>query len=390
MSRYLHRVWCLALPIACVAIAAAQSEIRNQPGGTRLLCIDADGSIRKEPTGPRVLFLDPDGKSIRKEPTGPLILFFDGDSVRENPNGPRIAFLDERSVRRTPTSPVLMDYKHPDICPTANDKREFFVDGPDLTKHQLVGVLYLLKPKLFELSKEETDRLKKEMDTNAKAEEARLAADRAVGKFDILTADGAPASSGTVVVAPKKGESYQVKFSHKGGPEWTGVGVQFVQKDQDRYFWVAFGTPQTVGLGVFDIKGGVLEGKWYNGWSNEDPKNTGMENLKGPESLDGEFTITAAKTPHDGIDYTGTCVIKPFDLSFDNDYKPYTLTWTIGGKPYTGIGLRTRENKLYVAMGSGEALNLGSFKLGTNGEMIGDFFSNKKAKGYYTTSKMPG
>lgn len=384
----------IRLPIAsCIGVLAfaslahAQSEIRDA-GGKRLLCIDADGeTVRKEPSGPRLLHIDSDG-SIRKEPTSPRILFVDGEDVRENPGGVRIAVIDgDGDIRRAPTSPVLMNYKHPDIGATSASKREYSVDGKELTRPQLAAVLHILNPKLFELSKEETDRKSKEMKQNAEAEEKRLAADRAVGKFDILTASEAPKDSGRVIVAAKQGDCYQMKIEHKGGPEWTGVGVQYQQKDQDRWFMCAFGTPKTVGLGVYEIKGGTLEGKWYNGWSDADPKNTGMENMKGPESLDGQFVVTAGKTPHDGIEYAGACVIKPVDENVDGGFKVYSLTWTLGGKDYYGIGLRSKEGKLYVAMGTGEAFNIAAFKLGTNGEMIGDFLSNKKVKGIYTTSK---
>lgn len=369
-----------------VALATAQSEIRTGPGGKRLLCIDPDGqSIRKEPSGPRVLFVD--GDDIRPEPGGVRLLFVDGDDVRPEPGGIRLAFIDGDDVRRNPGGPVLFNYKHPDLAPSFGAKSEYFVDGKELTKPQLVAVLHLLKPDMFKLSKEREEELKKEMKANGEAEEKRLAADRAVGKFDILTANGAPASSGRIT-SVKSGNVYQLKFEHKDGPVWTGTGVHYKQKDHDQYLVLGFGTTNTVGLAEYEIKGGNLEGKWYNGFTDGDAKNTGSENLKGPESLDGEFTIVAAKAPKSGAEYTGKVTIKPLDINVDGGFKVYSVTWTIGTATIQGIGLRSEDNRLYVASGGGEAFNVAAFKLDTDGTMIGDFVNGKKEKGFYTTSKV--
>jgi hypothetical protein len=375
--------------IAMSTHAKGQQDIRPKPGGERLLCIDADGqSIRKTPNGTRLLFLDADGQTIRKEPSGPRLLFVDADSVREQPGGVRLAFLDGKDIRRSPGSPVLYDYTHPDLSATAHSNREFFIDGAKLSNQQLVGVLYLLKPKLFELSSDEQAALKKEMEENAAAEDKRLAADRAVGTFEILTAYNAPARSGRIVVAPKKGDSYQLKWSHKEGPEWTGTGVQFVEQDGDRWLWVALGAPGTTGLGVFEIKEGELKGKWYNALSDQDPKNTGTETLNGPKDLNGEFAITEAKAPATGAPYTGKVTIKPLEVTFDNDFHAFGLTWDFGGKTIKGVGLRTKEGKLYVAAGTGEVTRLGAFKLDTDGTMVGDFLTETHEKGYYTNNKV--
>jgi hypothetical protein len=369
--------------------ASGQQDIRPQPGGERLLCIDADGqSIRKEPSGPRLLFLDADGQTIRKDPSGPRILFVDGDDVREEPGGVRLAFIDGNDIRRAPGSPILFDYTHPDLSPTAHSNREFFVDGGQLSNQQLVGVLFLLKPQLFELSSDEQAALQKEMEENAAAEDKRLAADRAVGTFEILTAYNAPARAGRVVVAPKNGDSYQLKWSHTEGPEWTGTAVQFTEQDGDRWLWVALGNPGMVGLGVFDIKGGELNGKWYNALSDRDPKNTGTETLKGPDSLDGEFTITHATAPGTGAAYTGKVTIKPLEVTFDNDFQAFDLTWDFAGSTIKGVGLRTKEGKLYVAAGAGDAIRLGAFKLDTDGTMVGDFLTETHEKGYYTNNRV--
>lgn len=360
-------------------------DIRPQPGGQRLLFVDSDGFIRPAPGGKRLLYLE--GDTIRDDHGGKRLLFVDGDDVRPEPGGIRLAFIDGYDVRRRPGGKILMNYRHPDVCPTAADKRIYFVDGGKLSGPQLVGVLYLLKPELFKLSAEEEAELKKEMKEAGEAEDKRLRADRAPGKWDILAASGRDGiSGGTVTIAPKKGEAYQVKFEHKQAAEAQGVAVQR-EISYDRLLWVAFGPPKTVALAVYEIKGGTLEGKWYPWYYDGDSKNSGTESLKGPENLDGEFTITAAKAPFTGAAYTGTVTIKPVEIVGAPDQeKPHNLTWTFGDKKIHGIGIKVK-NFLVVCSGSGEDFYLANMILGTNGDMIGNWFSNKNAMGYYNTNK---
>lgn len=377
----------LSLAAVVASNAWAQQDIRPQPGGKRLLFVDGD-TIRPEPGGKRLLFID--GNDIRPEPGGKRLLFVDGDDVRPEPGGIRLAFIDGDDIRRAPGGKILMNYHHPDICPTFKENRIFFVDGAQLTKPQLVAVLYQLKPELFKVSAEEQDAQAKAMKEAGEAEDKRLAADRPPGKWDVLSAGGTDdvKRDGKVLVSKKKGDTYLVKFEPTSGTAAAGegVGVQQVYS-ADHHFWVAWGPPKTVGLCVYQIKGGTLEGKWYPWYSDGDAKNVGSENLKGPESLDGDFTITSAKSPATGAEYTGKVTIKPVEIVGSADsMKPYNVTWTIGDKTFKGVGFRAKD-WLVVSCGSGDSFYIGDFIMGTNGDMIGDWYNHKNQKGWYNNNK---
>jgi len=117
----------------------------------------------------------------------------------------------------------------------------------------------------------------------------------------------------------------------------------------DKTFWVAYGTPKTVALCVYDIDGGTLKGKWSPWYIDGDAKNTGSETLTGPASLDGDFKITAGKSPTTGAEYTGTVTIKPAEIvGATDDAKPYLLTWTFGDIKVYGIGIKSGK-QLFVA-----------------------------------------
>ena len=120
----------------------------------------------------------------------------------------------------------------------------------------------------------------------------------ASGTCSTATARSRKPSKGSITVAAKKGDAYPVTFdlTSGGGPSWTGVGV-YKEGSGDKNFWTAYGTPKTVGLCVYEIDGGNLKGTWYPWYIDGDAKNTGTEELKGPPTLDGDFTITSANAP---------------------------------------------------------------------------------------------
>jgi hypothetical protein len=189
-----------------------------------------------------------------------------------------------------------------------------------------------------------------------------------------------------VTVGAKVGEAYPVKFDHKAAPEAQGIAVQ-KELAGDRLLWVAFGPPKTVALGVYEIKGDTLVGQWYPWYYDGMPKNAGTESLKGPENLNGEFTITAAQAPFTGAAYTGTVNIKPVEIvGAPDSEKPFELVWTIGDKKIYGFGIKTK-NYLYVCAGSGSEAYLANLVLDSSGTMIGNWYDHKHAMGYYTTSK---
>jgi hypothetical protein len=229
---------------------------------------------------------------------------------------------------------------------------------------------------MFKLSDDEINAQKKAM-KEAGAEEDRLAKmDQVAGKWTMLNSHGPveKLSQGSITVSPKVTDAYPVTFDHtpSGGPTWTGVGV-YKEVSGDKLFWTAYGTPKTIGLCVYEIKGGALEGKWYPWYINGDPKNVGTENLKGPETLDGEFTIVSAKAPATGAPYAGTVTIKPKKIVGAGDWaQPYDVIWTLGTLKIYGIGIRT-GNFLFVSTGSGADTNIARFQIG-NGTMNSDWF----------------
>ncbi len=202
------------------------------------------------------------------------------------------------------------------------------------------------------------------------------AADQIAGKWEMLNGHGPVEKIGVgfITVGGKKGGAYPVTFDHTkgGGPMWSGVGV-YKEDFGDKHFWVAYGTPKSTGLCVYEIKGGALEGKWYPWYIDGAAKNMGTESLKGPEGLDGDYQIVSAKAPGTGAPYTGTVTIKPLTIvGAADEGKPYELTWTLGTVKVKGIGIRTKDF-LYVASGSGADVNIAKFKI-QNGSMTCDWF----------------
>jgi hypothetical protein len=370
----------------CEAICLGQMDIRSQPGGKRLLYVDNDGFIRPEPGGKRLLYIDED--ILRDEPGGKRLLFVDGTDVRPEPGGIRLAVMDGRDLRRSPGGKILLNYRHPDICPTAQDKRIYFVEGPELSGPQLIGVLYLLKPDLFKLSAAEEAKLKKEMKQAGEETDKLLSSDRAPGKYMILAGSGRDGiSKGNVTVSVKYGDAYHMKFEHASAPECAGVAIQR-EVSNDRFLWVAFGPPKTIALAVYEISGGKLEGKWYPWYYDGDAKHVGTETLTGPANLDGDFSIVAAKAPTTGAAYTGTVTIKPANIvGALDDEKPYKLTWTFGDKKILGIGIKVK-NTLVVCTGTGDESFIGSLQLNNTDGMVGNWFSNKSLMGFYNTTKV--
>jgi hypothetical protein len=180
-----------------------------------------------------------------------------------------------------------------------------------------------------------------------------------------------------------------VTYDHtkKGGPTWGGVAV-YKEMFGDKLLWAAYGTPKTVGMCVYEIRGGTLEGTWYPWFIDGDAKNTGTEVLKGPETLDGDYTIESAKAPYTGAAYTGTVSIKPAKIiGSDDNEKPYLITWTIGTAKINGIGIR-HKNFLFVSSGTGADVNVAAYQI-NNGSFNGDWYklgSKEKGGGAATSS----
>jgi hypothetical protein len=374
MVRGLRWLAGLSLVVASgTAASAAPTFVETEPGGKRVLSV-GDKEVVVEATGKTAIYID--GDELKTDPHGKAVLVVDSDDVRPAAAGVKIATFDGDDVRHGPGGKVVINYRHPDICPDAHANRIFRVNGPKLTKQQLAAVLLVLKPELLKLTDAEVAEQKKAMaEAGAEADKA-AAADQVAGTWRVLNGTGpvGKTGDGSITFAPKKGDVYPVTFDHaaNGGPTWGGV-AWYKEINGDKLFWVAYGTPKTVGLCVYEIDGGTLKGTWYPWYVDGVAKNTGTEELSGPASLDGEFKIVSAKAPTTGAAYTGTVTIKPTEIvGSDGEAKPYLLTYTLGAAKVQGIGIRTGKY-LFVSSGAGPDVNVGKFKIG-NGTFNGDWY----------------
>jgi hypothetical protein len=299
------------------------------------------------------------------------LLVVDDSDVRHTSNGLVLAtFGTNEEMVHGRRGKVIVYYHHPDICPKFGANAIYRVNGKPLTKTQLVAVLHQLKPDLFVLTDEEKAAQRKEIAENTAEADRRSKLDPIPRKWQVLNGHGPVENigSGDITFAPKKGDAYPATFDYtaNGGPNWTGVAV-VRSINNDPILFAAYGTPKTIGLCIYEINGGALSGKWYPWYIDGDAKNTGTEELKGPESLDGEFSIVSAKAPATGAAYTGTVTIKPQEIvGAGAGEQPYLLTWTFGATKIQGFGIRTGKY-LVVSSGAGPDVNIAKFKLENGG-----------------------
>lgn len=369
----------LARLLFCVTVvaalpAAASSFICQEPGGKRLIEIDGNDISRVD--GKIALRID--GDDITASGEDKKLFVVDDSDVRHSAAGVKIATFDGKNIRHGPypDGKVMINYQHPDLCPTASANRIYSIEGDPLSHQQLVAGLYLLKPDMFTLSTEEVGEQQKAIKEAGEEQDKKDAADQVAGKWTLLNSSGISdkVGKGTITVAEKKGAAYPVTFdfTDAGGPTWTGAGFYEVVNG-DKLFYAAYGTPKTIALCVYEIAGGTLNGTWYPYYVDGTDKTVGTETLKGPETLDGTYTIESAKAPFTGAAYSGTVEIKPLAIvGADDDAKPYSITWTIGTAKLSGIGIRS-GNHFFVATGTGADVNIARFKLG-NGAMNSNWF----------------
>lgn len=372
-------------------VRADGSFICQEPGGKRLVYI-RDKEVSLTPGSKMLIYISGNDLlvgDIHAEPT----LVVDEHDIRPSAAGVKIATFDGDNIRHGPHADgkVLFYYKHPSISPSFNENRIYSIEGDPLSKQQLVAGLYVLRPELFKLSDAEVAEQVKAMKEAAAADAAAAAADQVAGKWMVLNSTGPVEKTGKgfITFAPKKSGAYPVTYdlSRGDGPTWTGVAF-YKEIIGDKLIWAAYGTPKTVGLCVYEIDGGSLKGTWYPWYIDGDPKNIGTEVLKGPETLDGDYTIESAKAPFSGASYTGTVSIKPLEIVGSNDdAKPYALTWTIGTAKVSGIGI-LHKKMLFVASGTGADVNIAAYQI-NNGSFQGDWYklgSTEKGSAAATTA----
>jgi hypothetical protein len=309
------------------ASALAATDIRDTPGGKRLLFVDGN-DIRTGPGGDRKLFID--GDSLRDGPGGKRLLFIDGDSVRAEPGGPRLLFLDGPNIRKAPGGDRLLfidDGK--DIRPEPGGDRLLFIDGAALSKSQLVAVLYVLKPELFAAAKKEPV---------AAAPAAAIEGTWTIDSALDLDGDAKPGK----VTFTKSGDQYTVVVNFQGEDPINGIAIV-----SGNEAWLSLGSPGNPGIAKYDVKGGVLDGVWHS-IENGEP-TTGTEKLAGGDKLDGKYEI--AESNAGGTKYEGTVTLSELTDAggFGADLKK--VEWKIGDISYVGAGFRKDNGPLVVGFG---------------------------------------
>lgn len=373
MRRTMNALAVLAAMSIGTAAQAAYVFVCQEPGGKRL--IQVDGNDVGPVDGKIALTIDSDGFINSRD--GKRLLLVSDDDVRPTDGGLKLATFDGDDIRHGAGGKVVLNYREKEICPDSSSNRIYSIEGDEkLTKGQLIAAMYLLKPELFKLTAAEEAEQKKDR-ADAAAEQAKAdSADLAAGTWGVLNNSGIAEKlgSGTITIGAKLGDAYPVTldFTAAGGPTWGGIG-HLKEISGDKFLHVAYGTPKTVGLCVYEINGGALTGTWYPWFNDGTPKNTGTENLSGPASLDGTYKITKAAAPGTGAAYTGTVTIKPADIvgAADNA-KPYHVIWTFGKTQLHGMGIRTGKY-LFVVSGTGADACIAQYKI-NNGVMTSDWF----------------
>lgn len=370
--------WCGFL-LGAVAGLHAQTDIRPEPGGKRLLFVDGD-NIRPDPSGKRLLFVD--GTDIRPEPGGKRLLCLEHDNIRPTPNGIRIAFWDGQTLRRTPNGKILLFVDGDIIRPTFNGPRMYFIDGPKLSQAQLTAVLYVLKPELFTLSSEEVAAKEKEMADNAAADEKRLAADPWIGDHGIAGQNNTTTKRAGSIAIAKQGNYYAVKYNTGDNPAWQGIGVKVELPGSDPELWAAVAPGGAASLGVYEVNSGALRGVWVPVNATQDASVLGFENLAGAAELGGVYKISSGKLPNGGAAYSGALNIDPLAPTFSGTAKCYRIRWATGT---SAVGFLSK-NKLAVAAGWGTDWEILRMRLQSSSISV-DLLNKTGTEGGYTLFK---
>lgn len=363
--------------LAATAFLHAQTNIRPDPNGKRILFVDGD-TIRPDPNGQRLLFVD--GTDIRPAPGGKRLLCLEHDNIRPTPTGVRIAFWDGPTLRRSPGGPVLLYVDGDTIRPQFNGPRMYFLDGPKLSHAQLTAVLLVLKPELFTLSAPETAAKEKEMAANGAAEEKRLGADPWPGDHAI-SAQNTPATTkrtGAIAIA-KQGDYYAIAYKTGENPAWQGIGVRVDLPGNAPELWAAVAPGGAASLGIYEVNGGSLKGVWVPVNAAQDRSVLGFENLSGAAEIGGVYKVLGGRLPNGGAAYTGALNIDPLPATLNGNAKCYRIRWTTGT---SAVGFLVK-GKLAVAAGWGADWEVLRLRL-ENSSIAAELLNKTGAPGDYT------
>ncbi len=379
-----HGTLLLLVASVCGALLApsslqAQTSIRPDPAGKRILFVDGD-NIRPDPNGQRLLFVD--GTDIRPAPGGKRLLCLENDNIRPTPTGVRIAFWDGQTLRRSPGGPILLFVDGDTIRPRFNGPRMYFLDGPKLSQAQLTAVLYVLKPELFTLTNDEVAAKQKEMAANEAAEDKRIAGDPWPGDHAIASQGAAAVKRTGAIAIAKQGDYYSVSYKTGENPAWQGIGVRVDLPGNAPELWAAVAPGGATSLGVYEVNGGNLKGVWVPVNAAQDRAVLGYENLSGPGELGGGYQVLSGKLPNGGVTYTGALNIDPLPAKLSGNAKCYRIRWTTGT---SAVGFLSK-NKLAVAAGWGADWEVLRFRL-ENSSIAVELLNKAGAEGEYTIQR---
>jgi hypothetical protein len=157
------------------------------------------------------------------------------------------------------------------------------------------------------------------------------------GNYTITSAQNpgqATAYKGTVQIE-KKTNVYQLEWTITGSTPYHGVALPTADG-----LGVGWGRGDKYGVVIYTVSGGSLHGVW----ATSDSDNVGTEDLTGPATLGGVYSIANAALPKGGS-YTGQVTITPTGDT-------YAVAWKLtGGQGYAGVGIKDGDN-LIVGWGT--------------------------------------
>lgn len=181
-------------------------------------------------------------------------------------------------------------------------------------------------------------------------------AGKVAGDYKILAArtpDGGT-YTGTLNVAAR-GPYYKLLWEIPGRPSLSGVGIV-----DGSVFGVGWSSGVGYGVMVYKVGTDRLTGKWVS-FNTYD--KLGSEELVGPATLSGSYTIEKAVNPANGQAYSGTATIEPKGDTFQVSWKLST------GTTLKGVGLRVGDD---LVVGFSESGKGGVSLFEVNGkEMLG-------------------
>jgi hypothetical protein len=171
---------------------------------------------------------------------------------------------------------------------------------------------------------------------------------------------GAGSYTGKVTIGKASGYA-TLDWTIPGAPPYAGVAIAFGSK-----LGVGWGMGGNYGVVVYKISGGTLSGQW----TAKGLSGVGEEDLTGPSTLDGTFTIGGKTRSPDGKSYTGTVSIKPTG-------KTFSITWATSVGNFAGVGIQDGDT-LVTGWGAG-GRGAGVVIYTTNGTSLDGVWANPGA-----------